>query len=50
MGEKKPPEFVIDSQSPYYLHPSDAPGAIIIVVKFDDKNYELWEKAMTPQC
>jgi len=47
MGDKKPPEFVIDNQSPYYLHPSDAPGAIITAIKFDGKNYELWEKVVT---
>ena len=47
MGDKKTPDFVIDNQSPYYLHPSDAPGAIITAIRFDGKNYELWEKAVT---
>ena len=47
MGDKKPPEFVIDSQSPYYLPLLDAPSAIITAIKFDEKNYELWEKVVT---
>ena len=45
MGDKAK-EFVIDNQSSYYLYPSDAPGAIITALKFDGKNYELWEKVV----
>ena len=40
------PKFVIKSHSPYHLHPSKGPGALIIVVIFDGKNYGLWEKAI----
>jgi len=46
MTNNKPPEFTLDPQFPYYLHPSDAPGAIITTLKFDGKNFELWEKAV----
>jgi len=42
----KDQNFVIDNQSPYFLHPSDSPGAIIISIKFDGKNYELCESAV----
>ena len=47
MGDdgKKPP-FIIDAQSPYFLHPLDSPGAIITAIKFDGRNYELWEQAV----
>ena len=38
--------FVITSQSLYFLHPSDSPGAIITAIKFDGKNYDLWEMAV----
>jgi len=38
--------FVIDNQSPYFLHPSDSPGVIITSIKFDDKNYELRESTV----
>ena len=38
--------FVIDSQSPYFLHPSDSPGAIITTIKFNEKNYDFWEQAI----
>jgi len=38
--------FVVTNQSPYYLHPSDGPGAIITTIKFDGKKYDLWEKAV----
>jgi len=31
----------------FYLHPSDGPGAIITSIKFDKKNYELWNRAVT---
>ena len=47
MGDDKTSDFKIDTQSPYFLHPSDASGAIITAVRFDGKNYELWEKAVT---
>jgi len=43
MGDDKNLDLKIDTQSPYFLHPSDAPGAIIIAIRFDSKNYELWE-------
>ena len=38
--------FVITSQSPYYLSSSDSPGALITAIKFDGKNYDLWEQAV----
>jgi len=38
--------FVIDNQSPYFLHLSDSPGAIITSIKFDGKNFELWESTV----
>jgi len=38
--------FVIEPHSPYYLHPSDGPDALITAVVFDGKNYNLWEKAI----
>ena len=38
--------FIIDTQNPYFLHPSDSPRAIIASIKFDGKNYELWESAV----
>jgi len=43
---QKPGEFAIDMQSPYYLHLSDSPGALITAIKFDGKNYDLWEQAV----
>ena len=42
----KEQSFIIDNQSPYFLHPSDSPGAIITAIRFDGKNYELWESAV----
>jgi len=46
MTNNKPPKFTLDPHSPYYLHPSDYPGAIITTLNFDGKNFELWEKAV----
>ena len=43
-GKDEP--FVITSQSPYFLHPLDFPGAIITAIKFDGKNYDFWEMAV----
>jgi len=43
-GEKR--WFIIEPHSPYYLHPSEGPGALITAVVFDGKNYDLWEKAI----
>ena len=34
-------KFVIESHFPYYLHPLEAPGVIITMVVFDNKNYDL---------
>ena len=45
-NQEIPKEFVIISQSPYYLHPFDGPRAVIIFAKFDGKNYDLWEQAV----
>ena len=39
--------FVIDGQSPYFLHPSYGPRAIIDVIKFNGENYALWQQAVT---
>jgi len=38
--------FIVDVRSPYFLHPSNSPGALIIAIKFDGKNYNLSEQAM----
>jgi len=39
-------KFVIDNQSPYFLHPSERPGVTITTVIFNGKNYDLWKKAV----
>ena len=44
--ESKPQPFIIDNQSPYFLHPLDSPGAIITTIKFNGRNYDLWEQAI----
>jgi len=43
-GEKK--GFVIEPQSPYYLHPAKGPKVLITAVIFDGKNFDLWEVAV----
>ena len=37
---------MIDLRSPYYLHPLDAPGAIITAIHFDGKNFDMWENVV----
>lgn len=44
--DDKTPEFVINSQSPSFLHPLDSPDAIIVNIRFNEKNYDLWEQAI----
>ena len=39
-------EFVIDSRSPYFLHPSDASSAIITTIRLNGRNFNTWEKAV----
>ena len=39
-------KFIIEPQSPYYLHPSEGPGVAITSVVFNGKNYDLWRKAV----
>jgi len=34
------------THSPYFLHPSDSPRAIITAIKFDGKNYDVWEQVV----
>ena len=36
---------MINNQSPYYLHPLDAPSTIITAIKYDGKN-DLWENSV----
>jgi len=38
--------MLIDSHSPYYLHPSKGPGMTITSVIFNGKNYDLWQQAI----
>jgi len=40
----KDQSFIIDHQSPYFLHSS--PDAILTSIRFDGKNYGLWESAV----
>jgi len=44
MTEEK--KFIIESQSLYYLHPSEGLGVGITSVIFIRENYELWSKAV----
>ena len=39
-------KFVVESHSPYFLHSSEGPEALITAVIFDGKNYDVWEKAV----
>jgi len=38
--------FVIESHSPYYLHPAEGLELLITAVIFDRKNFDLWEIAV----
>ena len=46
MGDGGKKWFVVESHSPYYLHPLEGPGMMITSVIFDRKNYDLWERAI----
>ncbi|XP_074346815.1 uncharacterized protein LOC141685618 [Apium graveolens] len=37
---------VIDSNHPYFLHPSDHPGMILITITLMEQNYNQWHRAM----
>ncbi|XP_060183613.1 uncharacterized protein LOC132613565 [Lycium barbarum] len=39
-------EQAIDSNHPYYLHPSDAPGLTLVVSPFNGKGYGGWRRSM----
>ena len=45
-NDPKPEEFIIDIQSPNFLHPSNLPGAILTTIRFNEKNYDMWEQAV----
>ena len=44
--DENPKEFSMDSKSPYFLHPLDSLRAVIPSIKFNMKNYDMWEKAV----
>ncbi|KAD3068753.1 hypothetical protein E3N88_36633 [Mikania micrantha] len=37
----------IDSSNPFYLHPSDHPGMILVSKSFDGSGFATWKRAMT---
>ncbi|XP_076919388.1 uncharacterized protein LOC143580172 [Bidens hawaiensis] len=39
--------LVIDSSNPFYLHPSDYPGMILVSKFFDGNGYGAWKRAMS---
>ena len=43
-GENR--RFIIDTHSPYYLHPSEGPSVLITAKIFDGGNYYLWVNAV----
>ena len=45
-SKTKTAPFLISVDSPYYLHPSEGPGASITSVLFNGNNFELWRKAV----
>jgi gag-polypeptide of LTR copia-type len=38
---------VYDPSSPYYVHPSDNPGTVLVVPVLDEDNYPTWKRSMT---
>ena len=46
MGDGGKKRFIIEPHSPYYLHPYEGPGVMIIVVVFDGPNWDQWERAV----
>ena len=47
MADSSKKQFIVEPHSPYFLHPSEGPGAMITAMIFDGKNYELWERVVT---
>jgi len=45
-NDSKPQEFIVDTQSPYFLYPLDSPGTILTIVRFNWKNYVMWEQVV----
>ncbi|KAK9178381.1 hypothetical protein WN943_027571 [Citrus x changshan-huyou] len=45
-GREKENRNLIDSSSPYYLHPFDHTGMIISPMKLNGENYEEWSRSM----
>jgi len=44
MGAGK--SFMIECQSPYYIHFAEGPGVAITLVVFNGKNYDMWQKVV----
>ncbi|XP_078160840.1 uncharacterized protein LOC144556253 [Carex rostrata] len=42
-----PATIVIELSSPYYIHPSDNPGAILVSQTLTGDNYASWKRSMT---
>ena len=47
-AKNKVPPFTISTDSPYYLHPFDGPGASITSVLFNGNNLSFGEKQFEP--
>ncbi|XP_075091730.1 uncharacterized protein LOC142171909 [Nicotiana tabacum] len=42
----QPTVILIDFSDPYYLHPSDSPGMVLVNSLFDGKGYREWRRAI----
>ncbi|XP_047965736.1 uncharacterized protein LOC125210121 isoform X2 [Salvia hispanica] len=46
-GDRGRPPPAEDTSSPYYLHPSDSPGAILVPHQLNGSNYPSWSRSFT---
>lgn len=43
---KKSKDLALNLTSPYYLHPSENSGAILVTPAMNENNYDTWSKKM----
>ncbi|KAF7138291.1 hypothetical protein RHSIM_Rhsim07G0134800 [Rhododendron simsii] len=46
MGDSQNKESMVESSSPFFIHPSDHPGLLLVTKRLDGNNYATWRRSM----
>ncbi|KAF7143506.1 hypothetical protein RHSIM_Rhsim05G0070200 [Rhododendron simsii] len=46
MGDNQIKDSTVESSSPFFIHPSDHPGLLLVTKRLDGNNYATWRRSM----